>query len=296
VATIITSRPGTVLEMDERSDALTGADLDAYFERIAYRGAREATLATLNAIMAAHVQAIPFENLDVLLGRPIDLGAAAVVAKLVHARRGGYCFEQNGLFLHVLRALGFDARAIGARVRIDRPRDYLPPRTHQFVHVRVDGDSWLADVGIGGLSLTAALRLQLDVEQATPHEPRRIVEGHGVFFHQARFTDGRRDVWQDVCELTLDDMPPIDRELANWYTSAHPRSHFKDRLIVARAAPDGARLTLVNDELRLRRRGAKVEKHAIASADDLLSVLAREFGLTFPADTRFGPPGSPWPS
>jgi N-hydroxyarylamine O-acetyltransferase len=278
--------------MNQQEEALTAADLEAYFERIGHHGSRAPTLATLNAIMAAHTQAIPFENLDVLLGRPIDLGAGAVMKKLVHERRGGYCFEQNGLFLRVLRALGFDARAIGARVRIDRPRDYIPPRTHQFVHVRIDGDSWLADVGIGGLSLTAAVRLHLDVEQPTPHETRRIVDIGGVLFHQARLADG----WQDVYEFTLDDMPPIDRELANWYTSAHPRSHFKDRLIVARAAPDGARVTLVNNELRMRRRRAEAQRQTIASADDLLAVLAREFALTFPAGTRFGPPGSPWPS
>jgi N-hydroxyarylamine O-acetyltransferase len=277
--------------VDQQTDALADADLEAYFERIAYRSAREASVATLNAIISAHAQAIPFENLDVLLGRPIDLAPAALMGKLVRERRGGYCFEQNGLLLRVLRALGFDASAIGARVRIDRPRDFIPPRTHQFVHVRVDGESWLADVGVGGLSLTAAIRLQTDVEQATPHEPRRIIEERGVLYHQARFAGA----WHDVCEFTLDDMPPIDREIANWYTSAHPRSHFKDRLIVARAAPDGARLTLVNDELRLRRRDAEVEKHAIASAGELVEVLAREFGLSFPAGTRFGPPGSPWP-
>ena len=90
-------------------------------------------------------------------------------------------------------------------------------------------------------------------------------------------------------------MPPIDREVANWFTSAHPGSHFKNRLIVARAAPDGRRLTLVNDELKIRGRDGRAEARPVASAEALLALLEAEFGLRFPAETRFGPPGSPWP-
>jgi N-hydroxyarylamine O-acetyltransferase len=110
-------------------------DLNAYFARIGYCGSREPTLSALHAITAAHVQSIPFENLDVLLGRHIDLEIGAVFRKLVQDYRGGYCFEQNGLFLHVLGVLGFDVSPISARVRLQHPRDYVPPRTHMFVRV-----------------------------------------------------------------------------------------------------------------------------------------------------------------
>src|SRR5450432_655081 len=223
-------------------------DIDAYFARIDCCGPREPTLPVLHAITSAHVQSIPFENLDVLLGRPIDLEIAALFRKLVCDRRGGYCFEQNGLLLHVLRALGFDASPLSARVRLHRPRDYVPPRTHMFIRVELEGESWLTDVGVGGASLTAAIRLRSDAEQSTPHEPRRIVREGVRLFHQVRFGTE----WQDICEFTLEEMPAIDRELANWFTSAHPQSHFKDRLMVARALPDGGRLTLLNRELSTR--------------------------------------------
>ena len=143
-------------------------DIAAYFDRIHYHGPRTPTRETLDAIVRAHVEAIPFENVDVLLGRGISLELDAIADKLVTRRRGGYCFEQNTLLLHVLTTLGFDAHAISARVRIQRPRDFTPPRTHVFVHVLIDGAPWLADVGVGGLSPTAALRLVLDVEQTTP--------------------------------------------------------------------------------------------------------------------------------
>jgi N-hydroxyarylamine O-acetyltransferase len=267
-------------------------DLDAYFARTGYSGAREPTLATLNALVAAHVQSIPFENLDVLLGRRISLEPAALFQKLVHDRRGGYCFEQNGLLLLVLEALGFRVAPLSARVRWQRPRDFTPPRTHLFARVELDGESWLADVGVGGLSLTSAIRLDADGEQPTPHEPRRIVREGARLFHQVRLGDE----WNDVCEFTLEEMPPIDRELANWFTSAHPDSHFKNRLVAARAAPGGVRLSLLNREFTVRQPDGRAEKRELTTPDELFSVLRETFGLHFPAHTRFGPPGSPWPA
>lgn len=250
-------------------------DLDAYLARIGYAGPRAPTRATLDAIIHAHVCAIPFENVDVLLGRRIALEPDALMAKLVHARRGGYCFEQNGLFLEVLRALGFDATPLSARVRIGRARDYTPARTHLLSRVELDGASWLCDVGVGALSPTCALRLVEDVAQATPHEPRRLVREGRLLFHQARLGED----WQDVCELTLEEMPPIDREVANWYTSAHPKSHFKDRLIAARALPGGRRLTLVNHELSERGADGVATKTPLADDAAVVAALRTHFGI-----------------
>jgi N-hydroxyarylamine O-acetyltransferase len=266
-------------------------NLDAYFARIGYVGPRQPTLATLNGIVAAHAQTIPFENLDVLLGRPIGLAPPSLVDKLIHEHRGGYCFEQNGLLLLVLEAIGFHVVPISARARWQRPRDVTPPRTHLFLRIELDGDSWLADVGVGALSLTSALRLVEDEAQTTPHDTRRITREGARLFHQVCFGGE----WADVSEFTLEEMPPIDRVLANWYTSAHPDSHFKSRLIAARAAPEGGRLALLNDEFIRRSAEGHSEVHRISSAEELLDVLLEHFGLHFPAGTRFGPPGSPWP-
>src|SRR6185369_6798280 len=129
------------------------------------------------------------ENLDVLLGRGINLEPAAVQQKLIHQKRGGYCFEQNSLLLQVLEAVGFAVKPISARVRLQRPRDFIPPRTHLFLRVELEGESWLADVGIGSLSLTSAIRLNTDAEQSTAHEPHRIAREGNLLFHQARLGD-----------------------------------------------------------------------------------------------------------
>jgi N-hydroxyarylamine O-acetyltransferase len=266
-------------------------DLEAYFSRIGYAGPRVATLEVLNALTAAHAQAIPFENLDVLLGRGIDLAPEALFDKLVRRRRGGYCFEHNGLFLEVLTALGFAVRPLSARGRILPPPGQIPPRTHLLLEARVDGQRWLTDVGVGALSLTSAIRFALGEEQHTPHEPRRIVREAEHWLHQARLGD----TWTDVYEFTGEEMPPIDREVGNWYTSAHPRSHFRNLLIVARATPDGGRVSLRDDVLKRRGRDGHAEARRIESAEDLLAVLRADFDLAFPPGTRFGERGSPWP-
>lgn len=267
-------------------------DLPAYFARIGYTGPRTPTLEVLHAVTVHHAAAIPFENLDVLLGRGINIGPAAVERKLVREKRGGYCFEQNHLMLLALQALGFRVTPLSARVRWQRPRDFTPPRTHLFVRVELDGETWLTDVGVGGLSLTAAIRLNHNGEQPTPHEPRRIVRDNGRLIHQVHLDAG----WHDVYEFTGEEMPPIDRELANWWTSTNPESKFRQNLMIARAGTDGTRRNILNREFTIRQRDGQVEKRELSTPDELLEVLARDFGLHFPAGIRFGPPGSPWPS
>ncbi len=267
-------------------------DLAAYRARLGLTGPLPPTLATLNAIVHAHVRAIPFENLDVLLGCAIDLDPEAIEDKLLRRGRGGYCFEQNTLLLHVLASLGFEVTPLSGRVRVGRPREFTPARTHVFVQVMLDGRPWLADVGVGAMSPTAALRLDVEDEQPTPHEPRRLVRAgrwdgalrgpEALLYHQVRFADG----WHDVCELTLEPMPEIDRIVGNWYTSAHPDSHFKNRLIAA-LANDAGRLTLLNRELTQRDRAGVATTRELTGPDELLAVLARQFGLEFPAGTRF---------
>ncbi len=283
---------GAGYPFQRRSMALSSLiDLDAYFARIGYTGPREPTLATLQGLVARHTATLPFENLDVLLGRPIRLDVASIQQKLIGAGRGGYCFEQNGLFFHVLVALGYRVAPLSARVRWQRPRDFTPARTHMFVRVELDGGAWLADVGVGGVSPTAPLRLVEAEVQPTPHDRRRLVREDGRWFHQVSFGAGVD--WLDVCEFTLEEMPPIDQELANWFTSAHPQSHLKDKLIVSRAAPEGVRLNLLNHDFTTRfSDGRSVTRH-LESAEELLAVLADNFGLHFPPETRFAVPGLP---
>ena len=268
-------------------------DLEAYFHRIDDTGSRKPTLDTLNRIILAHVRTIPFENLDILLGQPISVEPAEIERKLVHNRRGGYCFEQNSLLYEVLLKLGFEVQMVSARVRLQRARSFMPPRTHLFLRVEIDGISWLADVGVGALSPTSALQLTLDTAQQTPHETRRIISAgkwqgfdqrapDAVLFHQVLFGEH----WEDICEFTLEPMHPIDRELGNWFTSAHPESHFRHRLVVARASETG-RVSLLNRTLTHRNADGVADNRVLKTDQAILQALADEFELVFDEGTRF---------
>ena len=175
----------------------------------------------------------------------------------------------------MLGVLGFDAKPLSARVRIQRPRDFVPPRTHMFIRVDLGGDVWLTDVGVGGASLTAAIRFQ-EGQQPTPHDPRRLVREGELWFHQIRYGDE----WHDVYEFTSEQMPLTGRSPIG---SRAPisRSHFRDRLMVARALPEGRRLTLLNRDFTVREQDGRADTRAIASAEELLAILADSFGLHF---------------
>jgi len=260
-------------------------DLDAYFARIDYNGPRTPTLETLHAIAMHHATSIPFENLDVLLGRGISLAPETIFQKLVHDRRGGYCFEQNNLLLRVLRALGYRVTPIGARVRWQIPRDVVPARTHLFLRVHLPEGDWLADVGMGTASLTCAIPLEFDRELPTPHEARRLAREDGRLFHQ--LWTGKE--WADACEFTLDEMHPIDCEVANWWTSASPASHFKTQVVAGRALRDGTRKGIRGGEFTHRRGGEILQQIKITSSDHALDLLAGHFGLRLPAGTQLAP-------
>ncbi len=270
---------------------MTSPDLDAYFARIGYAGPRTPSVQSLRALHLHHALAVPFENLDVLLGRRISLEPAAIFQKIVTNRRGGYCFEQNSLFRDVLRALGFVVTPYLARVRWRVPPETGTPLTHMVLHVEADGQTWLADVGFGSVGITAPLALHTEAEQSTPHEPRRLLR-RGPLIVQQILLEG---AWGDVYQYAPDPPPPIDFEVGNWFSCSHPRAHFTNTLVVARALPDG-RVTLLNRERTRRLADGRAEKRELATPDELLDVLRRDFGLDFAPGTRFGTPGSPWPS
>jgi N-hydroxyarylamine O-acetyltransferase len=149
--------------------------LDAYFEHIGYRGPRTPTLETLAAIQAHHTRAIPFENLTPFLKQPVVLEIPALVEKIVHGGRGGYCFEHNFLLRHALREIGFAVTGLAARVRWNVPDDATTARGHMLLRIDLGGETYFVDAGFGGLTTTAPVRLALDIEQPTLHEPVRLV-------------------------------------------------------------------------------------------------------------------------
>jgi len=254
-------------------------DLEAYLGRIGYSGRVQPVPAVLEAIHLAHATHIPFENLDILLKRPIRLDLASLQAKLVTGGRGGYCFEHNLLFSAVLQRLGFSVTQLAARV-LYRSRRKLP-RTHILLLVNVDGATWLADVGFGleGLLLPVPFGSGREARQFA--WTYRVTETDGEWILQSL----RNGSWTDLYSFSLEPQLAVDFEPANHYTSTHPESRFVRTLTVQLPTPD-VRTMLRNQELVLDR-GGTVTRRVLADDDELLAVLAETFGLRFPAGTRF---------
>ena len=254
-------------------------DLEAYFDRLRYTGDRLPGIDTLRALHRAHLAAIPFENLDIQLGRPILLDLPSLEAKLVAGRRGGYCFEQNALFAAVLDELGFAVTRLAARVRVGAT--VVRARTHMVLGVRIEGTQWLADVGFGAQGI-------LEPVPAAPGEP---IDQCGWRFRVVG-EDSRlvlqllvEETWIDLYALTLEEHYPADYELGNYFTSTHPQSVFVTTLIAQRITQD-LRLELSATEFAEKRPGA-TSTTPVGSDEELLEILAERFGLAFPAGTRF---------
>jgi N-hydroxyarylamine O-acetyltransferase len=274
------------LDLAPAQAASASVDLDAYFARIGYDGPREPTLAVLRALHQKHPDAIAFENVDVLLGKAISLDPADIDAKLIAAGRGGYCYEQNGLFKRVLTALGFEVAGLMARVLWMVPDDVPPrPRSHMVLGVKIDGETWLADVGFGGCVLTAPLRLFSDEVQATPNGDFRILPVDELG-GERRVQANLSGKWAATYQVALGAWADQDYEQANFYTYAHPSSHFTWSLTVGRVTP-AARYALKNNRLTWRDAdGALVEQRDL-SADELETTLREVIGL--PVEPQWRP-------
>jgi N-hydroxyarylamine O-acetyltransferase len=253
-------------------------DLAAYLDRIGYAGDLLPTLPVLEGLHLAHATHIPFENLDVLLGRPIALDVASLQAKLVEAGRGGYCFEQNSLFAAALAAVGFHVEPLAARVRNGTR---VLPRTHMILLVRVGDGAWLADVGFGGEGPLLPLPLVPDREAPQFAWTYRLTEADGLWTLQLRRDAG----WDPLYAFTLERQEPVDFEVANHYVSTHPESIFARTLTVQLSGPEGRRV-LRNRELRLEH-GGRRETLRLPDDEALLKLLSATFAIHFPPGTRF---------
>jgi N-hydroxyarylamine O-acetyltransferase len=253
-------------------------DLQAYFRRIGWEGELVPDMSTLQAIVTAHVAAIPFENLNPLLGLPVNLEPAALERKLVHEGRGGYCFEQNLLLQAILREIGFEVSGLIARVLWTLPEDAMTAQSHMLLRVEMAGESWLVDVGFGGQTLVGVLWLQADIEQATQLEPFRLVQVEGDWRMQAMV----RGQWLSLYRFDPRPVPLIDYVVANHYVSTHPDSKFVNHLNVARTLSD-SRLSLRNREFTVRRMGHEPERHVLRDGAGIRRVLEQEFLIKLPA-------------
>lgn len=250
-------------------------DQAAWLARIGYGGSREPTLDTLQRLIAAHSSAIAYESIDVLLDRPPKLDLASLQAKMVMGGRGGYCFEQNMLFRAGLISMGYKVTSLQARVVRGLEIDAARPMLHMVLRVDLSPGSFLADVGFGNLAPTAALLLEADLEQNTPHETMRFVAMGDELTLQSRLGGE----WQHIYRVVM--LPRFDAEyeICNWFTGTHPQSPYLNNLIAARPGPDRTRLTLFNARFNTRHACGRVERRTLDGESEYRRVLTNAFGI-----------------
>lgn len=251
--------------------------LNPYFERIGFAGSIAPTLQTLQALHIAHPSAIPFENLNPLLGLPVPLDLRSLEQKLVSDHRGGYCYEQNTFFLHVLRSLGYEVKPLGARVLWGRAGDTPVARTHMLLNVEITGVNYIADVGFGGNTPTAPLRLRTDIEQETPIETYRLVGGDPVYRLEVKLGED----WRALYSFDLSEQLEPDFEIASWWMATHPDSTMRKRLAAARTDRK-RRHTLDGAELSTYEPGIEPQRRTLATVGELRDALTGVFGLVLP--------------
>jgi N-hydroxyarylamine O-acetyltransferase len=263
-----------------------GIDIGAYFRRIDYTGSRTPTLETLAGILLRHPQAIAFENLDPLLQRPISLQPEALERKLLREGRGGWCFEQNLLLRDVLEDIGFRVTGLAARVMWNAPDGVIRKRSHMLLKIEdIGAATYIADVGFGGLTLTAPLQLVADVEQSTSHETFRLIRGgNGVgagdnYILQVLV----RELWKPLYSFDLQPQLLVDYQVSSWYLEHHPDSPFVNNLLAARVEPD-RRYGLFNNKLSIHHLGGDTEHTTLSTGTEMREVLERVLRIRLPDD------------
>jgi len=249
-------------------------DVPSYLARINYGGPISPTVDTLRALHRAHLLAVPFENLDISMGRKISVDEDAIVRKVVERRRGGFCYELNGAFAALLRALGFQVTLLSARVSREKGGEG-PEFDHLTLRVDLgpDHDSWLADVGFGE-SFLEPLRLAPDIEQQDPVGKFRLVElGERLQMEKAE-PDGR---WRRQYSFTLQPRRLEDFAEMCHHHQTSPDSHFTQNRICTRATPEG-RITLSGLKLIRTRHGHR-EEIMLTSEEDRIAALREYFGI-----------------
>lgn len=247
-------------------------DLDAYFARVNYTGSMEANEGTLRDLHIAHTLNVPFENLDVFYRKPILLDETSLYRKIVQEKRGGYCFEMNGLFSLVLQKMGFMVRNLLARVMI--AANQYTTKTHQAILVEAGGRQWLADVGFGNDGIIAPLLLEENAEQKQYAHTYRLTN-HSPFGYMLQKKQG--DAYNPLYVFTLEECFPDDFLMSNHFTSTFPGSFFLTMRMCTMPTKDG-RITLTDSHFKVVN-NENVSDKPIADESEFKALSKEHFGL-----------------
>lgn len=242
-----------------------------YLDRINYHGKTEVSADTLRALHIAHTLNVPFENLDVYDRKPILLDKESLYKKIVHNKRGGYCFEMNGLFSAVLKELGFKVSDLLARGAY---QGIFTAKLHQALLVEIEDERWLVDVGFGNEGLTAPLLLQEGIDQPQFTQTYRLLKEPKLGYVLQRKTG---DGYADQYAFTLDARCPEDFLVSNHFTATYPDSFFVTTRFCTMPTEKG-RITLTEEHF-INVENGQVFETKITTEAEFNKYLKEYFGL-----------------
>lgn len=250
-------------------------NIDAYLERINYDGSRDVNAETLRALQVAHLMSVPFENLSIHAGEPIVLDEDALFTKIVEQRRGGFCYECNGLFAGLLRALGFEVAMLGAGVA-HQTGGFGPIFDHMALMVTLD-ECWLVDVGFGD-SFLEPLLLDSRSDQVQGTRSFRLVDEDDHVVLKLR---NEGEEWQPQYRFTFQPYTFPDYEEMCRFHQTSPESHFTQNLICSRATADGRVTLSAMNFITTSGPQRNRSERTLTSREEYDRVLRDEFGILF---------------
>jgi N-hydroxyarylamine O-acetyltransferase len=257
-------------------------NLNAYFERVGFSGSIAPTLATLEVIHALHPPAIPFENLDPVMGRPVRLDQASLERKLLHERRGGYCFEHNTLFRNVLRELDFPVKTYAARMLWGQPEGGARIVSHMVLVAEIGGSPYLCDVGSGAFSLLGPLRMRAELEQAIGADTFRLMRDGELWRLEVQLAGVWRPIYQfEPVELAETELLELNGIIE--------REYFERALLFAARPDKEARRNLSGNRLTIHRPEVEPERREAADVAELKTMLSDTFRIALPPAEELDP-------
>jgi N-hydroxyarylamine O-acetyltransferase len=255
-------------------------NINAYLERIDYRGSLAPTAATLRKLQVAHLLTVPFENLSIHASEPILLADEALFTKIVERRRGGFCYECNGLFAALLRAIGFDVTMLSAEAA-DAEGGFSQPFDHMTLMVKLE-QRWIVDVGFGDLFLEPLLLHERSEQVQGEHAYRIAPDGDYLVLSRRD-----NDEWKPQYRFTLQPYEYEDFAGMCRYHQTSPQSHFTQGRICSLATADGGRITLnagpgtTLSDIRLITTSKNGERHEqiLQTSEEYADALRKHFGV-----------------
>ena len=248
-------------------------DVQAYLDRIEYRGPLTPQKEMLRQLHLAHLLHVPFENLSIHSHEPIVLNDSALFEKIVMRRRGGFCYELNGLFAALLRELGFEVAMLSAQVAGNQ-NEFSRDFDHMTLRVALNQGRWLADVGFGD-SFIEPLPLVADSEHQQRENRYRLVNDN-----QERLVLERAlkdEAWQPQYRFSLQPYQYAEYAEMCSYHQTSPESHFTRQRICSRLTPRG-RISLSDMRFIVTENGVRSER-VLKNEEECTEILRQQFGI-----------------